>query len=254
MAKKGILSGFMILSAILVLIPLILGCTKKARGSGPSVYHVARLNDSMTVDANWDKPEWKKIQAIHISNFMGDVPAFKPVVQAKMSYNDKNLYVIFRVEDRYVRCITKEFYGPVWEDSAVEFFFAPDTALPTQYFNLEINCGGTPLMNYNIKPRKESQHVVIGDLMQVEIAHSLPQIIDPEIPDSMTWTLEYRIPLAILNKYAHVSGPQKGIQWRANLYKIAENNSNHHYITWSYIDNKKPDFHRPKDFGVLVFD
>ena len=54
---------------------------------------------------------------------MGTIPEFRPAVKAKMTYDDENLYVIFRVQDRYVRCITKDFNGPVWEDSCVEFFF-----------------------------------------------------------------------------------------------------------------------------------
>jgi hypothetical protein len=218
------------------------------------VYHVARLKGPIKIDANWDKPQWQNVQAVDISNFMGDIPAFKPVAQAKMMYSNENLYVIFHVQDRYVRCITKEFFGPVWEDAAVEFFFAPDQDHPELYFNLEINCGGTPLMNYNLVPRKESRKVELNDLKQVEIAHTLPQFIDPEIKEPVTWTLEYRIPLSILQKYSHVSAPGKGVQWRANFYKIAENNSNHHYITWSFVDNEKPDFHLPRFFGKLIFD
>jgi hypothetical protein len=219
-----------------------------------SEYRVARLKQSMKIDGNWDKPQWKKVKAIDISNYMGDLPAFKPVAQAKMMYNNENLYVIFHVQDRYVRCITKDFFGPVWEDAAVEFFFAPDSSLPEQYFNLEINCGGTPLMHYNIIPRKEPRRVDLDDLKQVEIAHTLPQIIDPEMTEPVTWTLEYRIPLAILDKYSHVSHPGKGVKWRANFYKIAGNNSNHHYITWSFVDNPVPDFHLPKFFGTLIFE
>jgi hypothetical protein len=219
-----------------------------------SVYAVARLNQPMKIDANWDKVEWKNVKPVDISNYMGDIPAFKPVAQAKMMYNDQNLYVIFHVQDRYVRCLTKEFFGPVWQDAAVEFFFAPDAESPEKYFNLEINCGGTPLMHYNLVPRKESRKVELEDLKQVEIAHTLPQIIDPEITDPVTWTLEYRIPLSILEKYAHVTHPGKGVQWKANFYKIAENNSNHHYITWSVVENSKPDFHLPKFFGTLRFE
>ena len=81
---------------------------------------------------------------------MGEIPKFYPVVRAKMMYDRDNLYVIFRVEDRYVRCVTREFNGPVWDDSCVELFFSPDSGAPSKYFNLEINCGGTPLMYYNI--------------------------------------------------------------------------------------------------------
>ncbi len=53
----------------------------------------------MKIDGNWDKPQWKNIKAIEINNYMGNTPSFKPTVQAKMMYDDKNLYVIFQVND-----------------------------------------------------------------------------------------------------------------------------------------------------------
>jgi hypothetical protein len=219
-----------------------------------SVYNVARLNQPMKIDAVWDKPQWKNIKPVDITNYMGDIPAFKPEAQAKMMYDNEYIYVIFHVKDRYVRCLTKEINGPVWEDGAVEFFFAPDSKLPLLYFNLETNCGGTPLMHFNIVPREKSKQLEKDDIKKIEIAHSLPQIIDPEMKDPVTWTLEYKIPLSMLEKYSSVTHPKKGVEWKANFYKIAENNSNHHYITWSVIENDKPDFHKPQFFGKLIFE
>ena len=219
-----------------------------------SVYNVARLNQPMKIDAVWDKPQWENIKPVDITNYMGKIPGFKPEAQAKMMYDDQNLYVIFHVKDRYVRCITKEINGPVWEDGAVEFFFAPDSKQPLPYFNLETNCGGTPLMHFNLVPRKESKELSKDDIKMIEIAHTLPQIIDPEMKDAVTWTLEYRIPIVMLEKYSTISRPKKGVEWKANFYKIAENSSNPHYITWSVVEIKEPDFHRPEFFGKLIFE
>lgn len=217
-----------------------------------SVYKVIKLKQSIKIDGNWDKPEWLNIIAVGITNFMGAPPDFQPTVKAKMMYDDKNLYIIFHVKDRHVRCITKDINGPVWEDSCVEFFFAPDKNFPERYFNLEINCG-TPLMHYNTVPRKEIRELVADDIKKIEIAHSLPQIIDPEITEPVTWTVEYRIPLVMLENYSKVTYPKPGVDWRANFYKIAENNSNPHYITWSVVDNIQPEFHLPQFFGTIKF-
>jgi len=207
----------------------------------------------MKIDANWHKKQWENIGAVDITNYMGTVPEFHPEVKAKMMYDDKNLYVIFQVHDRYVRCITNNFNGPVWEDSCVEFFFSPDNNLPERYFNLEINCGGTPLMHYNIIPGKDVTMITLEDIKMIEIAHSLPMLVDPEISEPVTWTIEYRIPLILLEKYSKVTHPKSGIAWRANFYKIAENCSNPHYITWSVVENLKPNFHKPQFFGLLKF-
>ncbi len=218
-----------------------------------SVYYVHRLLQAMKIDGIWDKPQWQNIMLVEISNFMGDLPAFHPKAFAKMMYDEENLYLIFQVEDHYVRCITKTYNGPVYEDSCVEFFFSPDINYPLKYFNLEINCGGTPLMHYNIVPRKEFKLMEKADFEQIEIAHSLPQIVDPEITKPVRWTIEYRLPLGMLEKYSVITQPKQGVSWRANFYKIAEKGSNVHFLTWSVVENAKPDFHLPQFFGRIEF-
>lgn len=241
------------ISSIAILIA-IYSFTNESSMKKESVYNVTRLKQPMKIDAVWDKPQWKNAQPVNITNYMGKMPGFKPEAQAKMMYDDENIYVIFHVKDRYVRCITDEINGPVWEDGAVEFFFAPDPGHPLLYFNLETNCGGTALMHYNLVPRKESRPLSKEEIQKIEIAHTLPQIIDPEMKEPVTWTLEYRIPLSILDKYSKVTRPGKGVEWKANFYKIAENSSNPHYITWSLVENDQPDFHKPEFFGRLIFE
>jgi hypothetical protein len=218
-----------------------------------TIYNVLKLAKPIKIDGDWEKTEWQKTDGVKIVNFMGQVPGFQPVVRAKMMYDDENLYVIFQVIDRYVHCITNVINGPVWEDSCVEFFFAPDHSLPERYFNLEINCGGTPLMHYNVIPDKNIRMLDPADIKMIEIAHSLQQIIDPEISDQVTWIIEYRIPLALPEKYSMVTHPEPGVEWRANFYKIAENNSNPHYMTWAIVNHPVPDFHLPHFFGLLKF-
>lgn len=215
-----------------------------------SVYKVYKTDKEIPVNGKWDKPAWEKIKAVEINNFIRDRPEFFPHTQAKMMYDDENLYVIFKVNDRYVRSITTTLNGPVWEDAAVEFFFSPDSSKPANYFNLEVNCGGTALLEYSATPRANA---TTEDIKEILMAHSLPKIVDPEITQPVTWTLEYKIPLKILEKYSNITRPKQGVKWRANFYKIVENNSNPHHLTWSPIGDPKPHFHMPKFFGILEF-
>jgi hypothetical protein len=238
---------------LLILLSCICFFPNQTYMKNPLVYKVYRLHQPMFIDSNWDKPQWQNIKPLEIKNHMGDLPEFILNAQAKMMYDEENLYVIFKVYERFVHCVTRDYNGPVWEDSCVEFFFSPDKNLPEQYFNLEINCGGTPLMHYNIVPRKDIKVIDIEDIKKVEIAHSMPQIVDPEMTEPTTWTVEYKIPLAMLTKYAEVTKPEYGVIWRANFYKIAVNSSNPHYLTWSHVKNDKPDFHLPQYFGKLIF-
>lgn len=216
-----------------------------------SVYKVYKSNKEIPVNGKWDKPAWKKIKAVEINNFIREKPPlFFPHAQAKMMYDYENLYIIFKVDDQYVRSITTSPNGPVWKDAAVEFFFSPDSSKPANYFNLEVNCGGTALLEYSDTPRANA---TTEDIKKIVMAHSLPQTVDSEIKKPVTWTLEYKIPLKLLAKYSNITKPKQGVKWRANFYKIAENNSNPHHLAWSPISDPKPHFHMPKYFGILEF-
>ena len=217
-------------------------------------YQVMATNEKITIDGKWDKSVWKKVKAVKIENRMGEEPRFRPITEAKMLYDANNVYVIFRVQDKFVKSTVTTYNGHVSGDSCVEFFFSPNSAVPEHYFNLEVNAGGTPLIFFVTQPRKEYTKLSDGSIDDIEIAHSLPEVVDPEITDEVTWTIEYRIPLEILKEYTNVTMPQPGVVWRANFYKTGSDTSNPHYYTWSPVSYPEPNFHLPAYFGTLTFE
>lgn len=217
-------------------------------------YKVHKLTELMDIDANWNKPQWNKAKPLDIKLFMGDKPEHLPKTQVKLLYDDDNIYVIFRVEDKYVRALANQLNGNVWEDSCVEFFFTPGLDISDGYFNVEANCIGTILSAHQISRDQDRKMLTSQQLEQIEIATSLPRrIIEPEIKEPLTWILEYRLPLKILEDYYKLTNPAPGVNWKANFYKCADKTSHPHWLTWSYIDKPQPDFHRPEYFGTLEF-
>jgi len=217
-------------------------------------YQVKRLTEPMRIDGDWNKPVWQKVEPLELTHFMGDRPEHFPKTQAKLLYDDEAVYVIFRVEDRYVRAVAERHQDPVCLDSCVEFFFVPGTDPAAGYFNLEMNCGGTMLFHFQIIPRKDSVPLEPCDLERIEVAHSLPRNVDPEIVEPMTWTVEYRLPTDILAAYCPTAArPAPGGTWRANFYKCADKTSHPHWLTWSFVDHPRPDFHLPRFFGTIEF-
>ncbi|HEA21137.1 hypothetical protein LCGC14_1742110 [marine sediment metagenome] len=223
--------------------------------SNDSIYVVKKLSEKMKIDGDWKKNQWKEIESLRFKHHMGKSPKFRPKTWAKIAYDDTYLYVIFKVEDRYVVSTVEEFNGPVSEDSCVEFFFAPNADEPEGYFNIEINAGGTPLVHYQIHEERETKRRFSKqDFKTMKIAHSMPEVINPEITEPTTWIIEYKVPFTTLQKYASFKKPEPGDVWRANLYKTASSHSeNRHYLTWSYVDYPKPHFHLPEFFGTLKF-
>ncbi len=217
------------------------------------VYEVARIVKPFPVDANWDKEPWQSIHPLTVNQPMGPRPEHFPEVMAKLAYDREAIYVIFRVKDKYVRAVAGNYQGKVYEDSCVEFFFTSGTDVSAGYFNLEMNCGGQALFHHQKVPRKDPVSISPDDFSGVEIAHTMPEIVEPEIKKPVTWFVEYRIPYSILEHYAAVVRPSPGAQWKANFYKCADKTSHPHWLTWSAVDLPEPDFHQPDFFGTLKF-
>lgn len=216
-------------------------------------YAVGRSSGKVTIDGKWDKTVWKSVKPVRIENRMGDEPKFRPVTEAKMMYDDANVYVIFRAQDKFVKSTVTDYNGHVSGDSCVEFFFSPNSEQPLHYFNLEVNAGGTPLIFFVTNPWKEFSKVPDSLIDKIEIAHSMPEVINPEIEKKVTWTIEYRIPLEILRVFTNVTTPSNGAMWKGNFYKTGSDTSNPHYYTWSPVSHPKPNFHLPAFFGTLSF-
>lgn len=218
-------------------------------------YHVKKTPGPMTVDADWDKPEWQNAPIAELTHYMGDRPDHSPRTQVRVMYDDQALYVIFRVEDRYVLAVARQHDDIVCRDSCVEFFFVPGTDIAKGYFNLEMNCGGTMLFHFQIIPRRDSVALDAEDLAKIQVAHTMPRRIETEITQPTTWVVEYRLPLDILPKYRKdVARPAPGVTWRANFFKCADNSSHPHWLTWSKVERPRPDFHVPEYFGTLQFE
>jgi hypothetical protein len=246
--------GVMALSMLIAILMIVMNCGSNVSGEAESLrYEVHKLAGNISIDGKWDKPQWRNIKPIEIRNHMGEKPEYQPTAKVKMVYDDEYIYVIFRVEDQYVRAVAEEYHGPVWKDSCVEFFFTPGQDLSIGYLNLEVNCGGTALFHYQKSPGQDVREAHITDMDQIKIAHSLPKIVDPEITEPIVWTIEYRLPLAIIQKYCQTAMLGPGVVWRVNFYKCAENNSHPHWLTWSFVDHAEPSFHQPAFFGTLGF-
>lgn len=205
-------------------------------------------------DEGWDTSPWKDIPAELLRNHMGKKPDHFPKTEVKIAYDDTAIYVMFRVEDRYVRAVAAEHQDNVWADSCVEFFFTPDADVSKGYFNLEMNCGGTMLFHFQPGAGKDRIVIPKNKCDTIRRAHSLPRIVDPEIKEPVTWTVEYRLPIPLLKKYCRVIMPAPRVEWRANFYKCADNTSHPHWLTWSPVHSPKPNFHLPQSFGILKFE
>ena len=217
-------------------------------------YRVRRMKDNPNIDADWTKAAWKGITPVTLEYYMGDEPAHQPKTQAKVAYDDQSLYIIWRVEDQYVLAKRTKNQQDIWRDSCVEFFFTPGGDPKERgFFNLETNCTGRKLFQAHVAGSKDTEFTA-EEFANIVTANSLQGPIDPEITKPTTWTLEYRIPLSLLEKFTTIERPKPGVTWRCNFYKCADDASHPHWLTWSPVSNAKPSFHLPEYFGILAFE
>lgn len=202
--------------------------------------------------ANWDHPFWQGADTLAVTHFPWEDSGHRPVVQARLLYDSAWLAILFRVEDQYVRAVAEKFQDGVCTDSCVEFFVSP---LPDSqaYFNFEVNCGGTMLL-FRCEPGTETRPVTAEDGATIAMAHSLPKIVEPELTDPTTWTVEYHVPFDLFSTYFGSDAPAAGTQWRANFYKCGDRTSHPHWGSWAPVDTPRPNFHRPESFQPILFE
>lgn len=204
----------------------------------------------------WDGAVWRRAEMLDVNCLRPESSDHRPRTQCRLLYDEENLYGIFRVEDRYVRCVHTSFQGDVWKDSCVELFVQPKGA--GGYFNFEFNGGGALLASYVTNPARangrlqEFVPLTPDDGGQIRRFASLPAVVEPEIAQPLVWCLEFSLPLALLAKYAGPFGAVKGQIWHANFYKCGNETSHPHWLSWMPLPERN--FHDPSSFGNLLFD
>jgi hypothetical protein len=194
--------------------------------------------------------------ALEIAHFRPESTDHRPRTTLQLLHDERALYGLFRVADRYVRCRHTAFGDPVYRDSCVEFFAQPKPGLG--YFNFEFNCGGALLCFYITDPTriggafKEYRKLSAGEAQGMEIRASLPAVVEPERTEPLAWWLAFRLPVAVMEPFVGPRGELSGQQWRVNAYKCGNETSHRHWAAWAPVDELN--FHRPDCFGHLVFE
>jgi hypothetical protein len=89
------------------------------------------------------------------------------------------------------------------------------------------------------------------DGRKVEVWHSLPARVEPELTEPTLWFLQFRIPYATLESYTGPLGGLSGKTWRGNFYKCGDQTSHPHWASWAPVDELN--FHLPRCFQTLRF-
>lgn len=219
-------------------------------------YVIRKKVRPIVLTANWEDGSWQNADTLEVRNFRPESSHHRPQVSARVLYDTDGIHGIFKVQDRFVRCVQTEYGGPVCRDSCVEFFVEPKP--DSGYFNFEFNCGGTFLCSHITDPTrtpdgfKQFVRVPWEKVRTVQVQASLPRVVEPEITEALTWTLRFYVPFALLEGFVGPLGGIAGQTWRGNFFKCGDETSHPHWASWSPVDELN--FHLPRCFGRIRFE
>ena len=91
------------------------------------------------------------------------------------------------------------------------------------------------------------------DLAKIERFHTLPQIIEDEITEPVTWYLGFAIPIEFFQRYSGIDPKLSGQEWKANFTKCADKCSHPCWLTWQKLV-PPGGYHVPDQFGTIIFE
>ncbi|HEY1022535.1 MAG TPA: carbohydrate-binding family 9-like protein [Flavisolibacter sp.] len=166
-------------------------------------------------------------------------------VQFTVAYGSDYIYLQYNVEEPVVLAAYGKNNNPVYKDSCVEAFFSFDGG--ATYYNFEFNAIGTVLAAYGAA--KESRDYLPDALLEQIQSQS---VIRKEGRGTMVnWQFTVAIPFTVFVHQPFTS--LDGQACSANFYKCGDNLPEPHFLCWSPVQSKEPNFHLPQFFGKLLF-
>ena len=186
------------------------------------------------------EPDWTAVPQLEVSNILW-TPDWGIRAFGQFFHDAEYLYVHLRAVEQDIRAEHTAPLSMVCEDSCLEFFFMPEGE--GRYFNFEINPNGCLYIGFG-HGRADSTVLYRRGIKE------LFAICTACTPDG--WEVFYRIPLSFLRLF------QPGFTFsgilRANVYKCGDLTAHEHYLSWNPVSSATPDFHRPQDFGRMIFE
>lgn len=167
-------------------------------------------------------------------------------VNFSISHSGDAIKLRFDTKEENCRAVTTHANGPVWQDSCVEFFISFDNC---NYFNIECNCIGVlhAAWGTDREQRKLLPERLLREIITTPSLGHQPL----ELSGTTRWSVELNIPVATFSLSGVTSLSETAA--RANFYKCGDHQKHPHYLSWSPIQTKTPDFHCPEFFGELYF-
>jgi Carbohydrate family 9 binding domain-like len=241
------------INAIITALLLVSCAQPKTQRSDEALprYVVQRSLNAIAIDGILDEESWRKASSTGMFRLTDAPGTPKNATSAKLLWDSTNLYIAFECADENIIGRMTNRDDHLWEEEAVEVFFAPGAPEQHGYTELEISPANTVLDLYvrrvqGVMPVTLPYHTYnIGVRSAVSIRGTLNDSTDRDT----AWTVEIALPLHDIQP-VNLPPIQDGEVWRMNLYRM-ERFPVREFIAWSPTGLNK--FHVPARFGEVVF-
>ena len=211
---------------------------------------VYRAPHPIAIDGKLGDPAWRQAPLFSDFHFIDWKEGAREKTDARMLWDDQNLYVAYYCHDRHISAYVTQRHGAVSQDDCVEIFLSPNPEKVRNYYTFEINAIGTMLNRcrtdwWKGPPTWEPEGVVYRTSF-----HGQPK--KDESPGDDHWIVEMAIPFRNFSKDAAHTPPAPGDRWRLNLHRTG-GKTNRQSSAWSPIDPPNRSFHSPEAFGAVRF-
>lgn len=190
--------------------------------SAPQKYTVFFNSESPKIDGKLDDAVWKNVE--WTDNFKDIEADRKPLptwnTRAKMTWDDKGLYIAAELLDPHVWAYLKNYDDIVFYDNDFEVFIDPDNDTH-RYYEFEVNALNTMFDLFMPKPYRNGSGAMItfnapGMKWAVDVQGTLnnPSDIDKG------WTVEMFIPFWAVSIGNSAKVPVDGDFWRVNFSRV----------------------------------
>jgi hypothetical protein len=244
----------------------VLAATLPIQGKKPPIvrnYVVRKVAKPPKLDGKMDDAAWANVPGMGTFVNTMNGATVPQMTDAKMVYDDKNLYVVIRSEDSDVWGAFDKRDAPLWQQEVAEIMI--DAGGDGQsYVEFQISPRGTIFDTYlptyrkyedSIDPKKEKYAWDSG----IRAAVSVEGTLNDRDDEDKAWVAEIAIPLVDVNGMLSKDDPgfvsvppAVGDKWRINLFRMdAPKGKPQTASGWS--PPLVGDFHKLDRFGTIVF-
>ncbi len=228
---------------------LLAGLTVGAAFAEIPEYTVHRARAPITVDGLLDEMDWQVAPSTGAFQFPWYESGEKEQTEVKMLWDDTFLYVSYKCDDRHIWADHYTTNTHTYKDDCVELFWHPhnETGDWFPYFMFEINCLGNPLSVYN----SGDKPILQNKILVPHIAQSIQGTVNNDADADTCWVIEMAVRF---EDYPQLTTrtPKAGDAWRVGLNRCG-GKTNPQNSQWSPSQTPTHNYHRPQDFGRIVF-